>query len=478
MVKSVKKMSSSTVGSLHQFTENEVKEVRDKLLTWYDINHRVLPWRSVAATEPDLNKRAYAVWVSEVMLQQTQVSTVISYFEKWMRKWPSVADLASASLEEVNQVWTGLGYYSRARRLHEGAIKIMKELNGEVPNDRDSLIRHLPGIGRYSGSAIASIALGCAVGVVDGNVNRVLARVRAIGADISVQSSAEHMWSLADKIVDPVRPGDFNQAIMELGATVCTPKTPTCSACPLRLHCLAYRRSESQQEKVSITSHFIKGDEKRTTLPTSDVPDIECLSNCDLCLRQEDWDGSLGVQNYPRKAQKTKSRQESSVVVILQSKNEKMLLVQRPKTGLLANLWEFPSIPLAQSDDPDEEVITQLVNQFGVPHSSASSRTFISDVIHIFSHIRQTYKVFKISACDQRKVTWPSRYQDGQWMTKEEFLTSATSTAMKKVFKSLELSCEPKCKNKKKKKAGPLEQSLETKKQKTISQFFTSALKK
>lgn len=473
MVKSIKKASLPLIGSLHQFTEIDVVEVRERLLKWYDANHRVLPWRSIAATEPDRSKRAYAVLVSEIMLQQTQVSTVIGYFDTWMKKWPTVEDLASATLEEVNQIWAGLGYYSRARRLHEGAVKIVKELNGEFPNDRDSLIHQLPGVGRYSGSAVASIALGCAVGVVDGNVNRVLARVRGIGADINIQSTTEHMWSLADKIVDPERPGDFNQAIMELGATVCSPKTPACGSCPLRLHCVAYQKSENQQEKSSISSHFKKFSEKVTL---SEISDIECLADCDLCLRKEDWDVSLGVQNYPRKAQKTQSRQESSAVIILRNKIDKMLLVQRPRTGLLANLWEFPSIALSENGAQDKDVTEELVSQFSLPHTAASSRTFVSDVIHIFSHIRQTYKVFLISLSGEKKLTWPSRYQGGQWMTKEEFLASATSTAMKKVFKSMEIS-EQKCTNKKK-KLNNEDNSSEAKKQKTISHFFTAAPKK
>ncbi|KAG7159525.1 adenine DNA glycosylase-like [Homarus americanus] len=412
MVKNVKKASAAVIGSLHQFTEDEVVTVRQKLLTWYDANHRVLPWRTIAATEPDRSKRAYAVWVSEIMLQQTQVSTVVSYFVKWMAKWPTVEDLARATLEEVNQVWAGLGYYSRARRLHEGAVK------------------HLPGIGRYSGSAIASIALGCGVGVVDGNVNRVFARVRGIGADITLQSTTEHMWTLANQLVDSDRPGDFNQAMMEFGATVCTPKNPSCNSCPLSVHCVSHHRSGDQQERASITNHFKK---RKMPSESSAVPDIECLPECALCLRKEDWDSSLGVQNYPRKAQKTQSRQKASAVVVLQ--------------GLLANLWEFPSIALTDGDSHQEKEVTeQLINQ-----------------------------VYKILLDDQKGLTWPSRYQGGQWMTRKEFVTSATSTAMKKVLKAVEVSEE---KNKNEKKMGLVEKSPDTKKQKTISQFFTAAPKK
>lgn len=469
------KPAAPTIGPLHHLKAGEVATIQRGLLAWYDANKRVLPWRSIAATEPDTQKRVYAVWISEIMLQQTQVSTVISYFETWMSKWPRVGDLAQASLEEVNQVWAGLGYYSRARRLHEGAIKVVEELKGKFPNDKDGLVRELPGVGRYSGSAIASIALGQAVGVVDGNVNRVLARLRGIGSDITSPSTAEHMWNLADQIVDPKRPGDFNQAIMELGATVCTPKAPKCSACPLRAVCVAQQRSEHLQEKSSIKNHF-QHSKKSLEEEEPSIPDIECLADCDFCLQKEDWDESLGVQNYPCKGQKTKQREETTAVVVIECEDNKMLLVQRPKGGLLANLWEFPHIPLMDEDKDqwEERVTRQVTEQYGIKEPCASSKTFIADVTHIFSHIRQTYRVYKVFLADESVVVWPERYQQGQWMTREEFLASATSTAMKKVLKAVEGAAN-KGKNKKTKNS-PADQP--TKKQKTISQFFSPTAKK
>ncbi|XP_063612896.1 adenine DNA glycosylase-like [Penaeus indicus] len=479
MVKASKSVSPAVIGLLHKFSEPEVSLLREKLLSHYDANHRILPWRSIAATEDDRNKRAYAVWVSEMMLQQTQVATVISYFEKWISKWPTVADLSKATLEEVNQVWAGLGYYSRARRLHEGAVKVMDDLDGEFPSDRDSLVEQLPGVGRYTGSAIASIALGSCVGVVDGNVNRVMARLRGIGADISAQATVDHMWSLADQLVDPERPGDFNQAVMELGATVCTPKTPSCSTCPLQSLCVAYRRSQDGQQKTSISSHFKMVGKSKDKVDESLVKDIECLPECDLCLRKEDWDSSLGVQNYPRKGQKTQSRQETSAVVILQRPNGQMYFVQRPKTGLLANLWEFPSIALTSEEESqwEESITQQLQEDFAVPQSYACLRIFVSDVLHIFSHIRQTYKVYKLSLDDKKpEVICPSKYQGSQWMTREEFMSSATSTAMKKILKAVE-SSEQKAKDKKPKR-GKEEKPVDAKKQKTISQFFNASAKK
>ncbi|KAK7071579.1 hypothetical protein SK128_017597, partial [Halocaridina rubra] len=187
MGKSSKIVSVPVTGNLHNFNVEEVAEFREKLLSWYDAHKRELPWRTIAIKETDTNKRAYAVWVSETMLQQTQVATVINYFKKWMAKWPTVSDLANATSEEVHQMWAGLGYYSRAERLHKGAITVVHNLGGNIPGARDILIEKLPGVGKYSGSAIASIAFGKVVGVVDGNVNRVLARVRAVGADITKQ---------------------------------------------------------------------------------------------------------------------------------------------------------------------------------------------------------------------------------------------------------------------------------------------------
>ncbi|XP_020372489.2 adenine DNA glycosylase isoform X1 [Rhincodon typus] len=227
----------------HSFKDlTEIHSIRANLLSWYDKSKRELPWRRMAVTESDLNKRAYAVWVSEIMLQQTQVATVINYYNKWMQRWPTLQDLAKATVEEVNEMWSGLGYYSRGRRLHEGAQKVMSEFKGEMPKTAEELQKLLPGVGRYTASAIASITFGQVTGIVDGNAVRVLCRVRAIGADSTSPTVFEALWMLANSLVDPFRPGDFNQAIMELGATVCTPKAPLCSECPVQAHCRAYQQ--------------------------------------------------------------------------------------------------------------------------------------------------------------------------------------------------------------------------------------------
>jgi A/G-specific adenine glycosylase len=231
------------------------------------------------------------------MLQQTQVVTVIDYYKRWMNKWPSVVDLAAATHEEVKEMWSGLGYYRRATRLWEGACLVAKEMDGKIPSNSKDLMKKLPGVGRYTAGAIASIAHGQPTGVLDGNVTRVFCRMRAIGAVTSKSAVGDHLWSLADKLVDSKQPGDFNQALMELGARVCTPKNPDCSTCPVREHCVAYKMVSAQ----GIGKHSIDSSKFKW----------QCVEECHLCLPKDDpWDDSLGVGNFPRKAVKKKPSEE------------------------------------------------------------------------------------------------------------------------------------------------------------------------
>jgi A/G-specific adenine glycosylase len=204
-----------------------------RLLAWYDRNRRDLPWRGV--------RDPYAVWVSEVMLQQTQVSTVLGYYAAWMRRFPSVRALAAAREADVMHAWQGLGYYSRARRLQAGARAVVERHGGLVPADRASLLA-LPGIGAYSAGAIASIAFGAREPLVDGNVVRVLTRRFGLRGDPGKGPLKRRLWELAGALVPGERPGDFNQALMELGATVCTPRAPICKNCPWSERCEARLR--------------------------------------------------------------------------------------------------------------------------------------------------------------------------------------------------------------------------------------------
>ena len=213
--------------------------IQRDLLAFYDRSRRDLPWRTSA--------NPYAVWVSEVMLQQTRVSTVLRYFPAWMKRFPSVKALAGAPEADVLHAWQGLGYYSRARRLHGAAKAVVERHGGELPSDPEAL-RALPGVGAYSAGAIASIAFGLPEPIVDGNVVRVLSRAFGLRGDPEKAPLKRALWTLARELVPAERPGDFNQALMELGATVCTPRSPICDNCPLRARCVA--RSEGLVEKL------------------------------------------------------------------------------------------------------------------------------------------------------------------------------------------------------------------------------------
>ncbi|XP_054538480.1 adenine DNA glycosylase isoform X21 [Pan troglodytes] len=343
-----------------------------------------------------------------------------------MLKWPTLQDLASASLEEVNQLWAGLGYYSRGRRLQEGARKVVEELGGHMPRTAETLQQLLPGVGRYTAGAIASIAFGQATGVVDGNVARVLCRVRAIGADPSSTLVSQQLWGLAQQLVDPARPGDFNQAAMELGATVCTPQRPLCSQCPVESLCRARQRVEREQ---LLASRSLSGS-----------PDVEeCAPNtgqCHLCLPpSEPWDQTLGVVNFPRKASRKPPREESSATCVLEQPGAlgaQILLVQRPNSGLLAGLWEFPSVTWEPSEQLQRKALLQELQRWAGPLPATRLR-HLGEVVHTFSHIKLTYQVYGLALEGQTPVTTVP--PGARWLTQEEFHTAAVSTAMKKVFR-------------------------------------------
>ncbi|CAL0318076.1 unnamed protein product [Lupinus luteus] len=347
--------------SFSSFTKEETLKLRVGLLNWYDHNHRELPWRKTFKEEEkeELQKNAYGVWVSEVMLQQTQVQTVIPYYNRWMLKWPTIHHLSQASLEEVNEMWAGLGYYRRARFLLEGAKQVVAE-GGRIPKVA-SLLRKIPGIGNYTAGAIASIAFNEVVPVVDGNVVRVIARLKAVSTNPKESVTVKRFWELAGEAVDPHRPGDFNQALMELGATVCTPLNPSCSSCP-----------------------------------ASEICQALSISKCD---------SSVAVTDYPIKVVKAKQRRDFSAVCVVEligldavldenPSTSKFILVKRPDEGLLAGLWEFPSAPL------DGETVSlarrEAVNQFlknvlkidTKKTCNIVSREDVGEFVHIFSHIR------------------------------------------------------------------------------------------
>jgi len=443
-LKPEKSTDSSGDCSQHNLTESECGSIRTALLSWYDSNARILPWRSAAnpvsdSYQKDPSTRGYMVWVSEVMLQQTQVATVIQYYNNWMSLWPTIKSLSEASLESVQQAWSGLGYYSRARRLQEGAVKIMTEMNGVMPSTATELMK-LPGVGKYTAAAVSSIAFGEVEGLVDGNVIRVLARMRCIGADVGSNKVIDIMWRMVGELVDRERPGDFNQSMMELGAVVCTPKSPTCDSCPVKSDCMAVKKDEV----------------------------IEDIEECGICIKKAEYNKDLGVLNYPRKIKKTASRNEVTLVAVITSQFEsvdKYAMVRRPKTGLLANLLEFPSVSLGNEDYKISEETNLLSTLLTSKQLKPKELLKVGPVVHVFSHINMTYVVYKgdlESVCDDTSVTW---------VTKTEFEVAGTSTAMRKVFKSLTSNSGNESKKRKR-------EEFSDSKQPSINTFFQSKVKK
>ena len=218
---------------------------------------RALPWRKT--------KNPYAIWISEIMLQQTQVSTVVPYYERWMKKFQTVQSLAGASLTEVFKAWEGLGYYRRARNLHETAKTVCEKFGGKFPDSKEELLK-LPGIGRYTAGAVSCIAFGNPDPVLDGNVKRVLARIFALRDPVDTGRGEKKLWEIAENLVKESKsPGDFNQALMELGALVCLPENPQCGVCPVEKSCRAHRMKKEQNFPIKSRNEKM---EKLETLAT------------------------------------------------------------------------------------------------------------------------------------------------------------------------------------------------------------------
>ena len=265
--------NDDNAGSFSSFENPDI--FRESLLKWYDLNRRKLPWRGDEmitgvsdVLSPKKNEEArqiqqqqqqrrvepYGTWVSEIMCQQTRVETVVAYYLRWMKRFPDIATLSKASDDEVNEAWVGLGYYRRARLLRNGAKYVMEHHQGKVPSTVEELLK-IPGIGPYTAGAIASIAFARHRPLVDGNVIRVLSRLRALAGNAKSVKLKNNCWSIAEKLVSKndssfSRPGDFNQALMELGATVCSPKSPKCEICPVQSHCRAYAEIHNKSTKV------------------------------------------------------------------------------------------------------------------------------------------------------------------------------------------------------------------------------------
>jgi A/G-specific adenine glycosylase len=307
------------------------KRIQTQLLRWFEKNARDLPWRRT--------RDPYAIWVSEIMLQQTQVNTVIPYYQNFLKAFPTRNHLARADLSEVLKVWEGLGYYSRARNLHRASQIVSNHFKGKIPDNLMDL-RTLPGIGRYTAGAILSIAFNKEAPVLDGNVKRVLSRLFAIADPTGRGKTEARLWHLSESLLPKGEASSFNQGLMDLGATTCTPKEPECSKCPL----------------------------------------------CRLCKGK----ASGEPERFPTKAIRKKIPHIEAISAVIRE-NEKVFLRQRPPKGLLGGLWEFPNWPIEEKKDPQEVLRLKVKSEIGL---RVKPQELIGSFRQTFSHFKLTLQVF------------------------------------------------------------------------------------
>jgi A/G-specific adenine glycosylase len=310
-----------------------IKKFQEDLISWFKAEQRELPWRK--------DQDPYKVWVSEIMLQQTRVDTVIPYFNRFIEWFPTINDLASANEDKVLKAWEGLGYYSRVRNLHSAVKEVNEKYNGQVPNNPKE-ISNLKGVGPYTAGAILSIAYGIPEPAVDGNVMRVLSRILSIWEDIAKPSTRKVFESAVRELISHDEPSAFNQALMELGALICTPTSPSCLLCPVRDHCQGFHE---------------------------------------------------GVESeLPIKSKKNSQKSVELTAIIVKDETGRILIHKRPETGLLANLWEFPNVEMHQPVILDRTQITELFNEsFNMNVKLDKS---IGQIEHIFSHLIWNIRVY------------------------------------------------------------------------------------
>ncbi len=309
-----------------------------RILIWYHEHKRILPWRD----HPD----PYAVWISEIMLQQTRVDTVIAYFKKWMKSFPSIESLARANEQDVLKLWEGLGYYSRARNLHKAAKILLAEYDAKLPESAKALEK-LPGIGRYTAAAISSMAFGHDVAALDGNIRRVYARVFNVEEPLGTKDAEKILWGIAEDILPEAEAGDYNQALMDLGATICTPRNSKCESCPIKIDCESYQ---------------------------------------------------LGIQDMRpvRKVKKAVPHYVHAGAVIVEDK--KVLLAQRPKNGLLGGMWEFPNGRVNR--DPAEELASLIEEGYQAKIQVGNP---LGEIDHAYTHFKIKEYAFRCTLLQSSK---------------------------------------------------------------------------
>ena len=346
---------------------DELALLRERLLAWYDVHRRDLPWRARPGEAPD----PYRVWLSEVMLQQTRVETVKPYFHRWLERFPTLHSLADAPLDDVLKAWEGLGYYSRARNFHRAVREVAELHAGRVP-DEPAAFRALPGVGRYTAGAVMSIAFGREEALVDGNVRRVFARWTDDPAPADPA-----LWSLAQTLAPGARPGDVNQAVMELGATVCVPRNPLCGECPVREHCRAFRH------------------------------------------------GTQAERPAPKKAKATPH--EDTAVAVVEHEG-RTLLVRRPVDARLGGMWAFPAAIRRRGESVAAAAERAVLEGLELEVRAGAP---IGTVKHAFTHVRASYHAVRCTLVSG--TPRPLQYDAWSWATADELDAYALPVAQRRI---------------------------------------------
>jgi A/G-specific adenine glycosylase len=354
-------------------TERQRRTFRTDLLDWFDENKRSMPWRET--DDP------YRIWVAEIMLQQTRVDTVRDYYPRFLETFPTVESLAAADRDEVLKQWEGLGFYARARHLHEAAQSVVDEYDGTVPETM-SAIRDLKGIGPYTAAAVLSIAYRKPHAVLDGNVTRVLSRVFAVKEDATTSSAQRHLRNLANELLATSRPGDFNQAMMELGALVCTPRTPLCDRCPLQSVCRAHEAGTEEDYPIT--------------------PESEPVPHHDIAVG-------------------------------LVFDEDRLLIQRRPDEGLLGGLWEFPGGKQEEGESLKTACRREVREELGIDVAVDDHFYTLS---HAYSHFKITLHAYR---CHVEDGTPEAREgQPFKWVAVHDLDDYAFPRANRRLIEELE----------------------------------------
>ncbi|HEY9878435.1 MAG TPA: A/G-specific adenine glycosylase [Leptolyngbyaceae cyanobacterium] len=345
--------------------------LRQALLSWYKACGRDLPWRR--------SRDPYVIWISEIMLQQTQVKTVIPYFERWLTQFPTVDALAAAAQQSVLKAWEGLGYYARARNLHKAAQAVVQQYNSQFPSEMEDVLS-LPGIGRTTAGGILSAAFNKPVPILDGNVKRVLSRLIAL--ETPPNQALNQLWVLSEAILDPNEPRDFNQALMDLGATLCTRHNPACLLCPWREHCQAYNLNV--QSEIPMT-------EARGPLPHKQI----------------------------------------GVAVIWNDQNQ-ILIDRRRQEGLLGGLWEFPGGKIEPEETVEACIEREIKEELGI---AIAVEDRLITVEHAYTHFKVTLNVYHCRHLSGEPQ--PIECDEVKWVTLDDIDQYPFPTANVKIIEAL-----------------------------------------